>query len=79
MKILTIILSIILFSANAITCDYFTANEKDNVQSLMGKKSKFYDAYKQGRCVLEDALKPLTDEQRKVIAKLIAKSYTTVE
>ena len=45
----------------------------------MGKKSKFYDAYKQGRCVLEDALKPLTNEQRKVIAKLIAKSYSTVE
>ena len=79
MKTLTTIALIIFFSTNAITCDYFTANEKDNVQSLMGKKSKFYDAYKQGRCVLEDALKPLTDEQRKVIAKLIAKSYTSVE
>ena len=79
MKTLTIIALTILFSANAITCDYFIADEKDNVQLLMGKKSKFYDAYKQGRCVLEDALKPLTDEQRKVIAKLIAKSYTTVK
>ena len=79
MKTLIIITSTILFSASAITCDYFRANEKDNVQSLMGKKSKFYDAYKQGKCVLEDALKPLTNEQRKVIAKLIAKSYMTVE
>ena len=28
----------------------------------MGKNLKF-DAYKQGKCVLENALKPLTDEQ----------------
>ncbi len=42
----------------------------------MGKKSKFYDTYKQGKCLLEEALKPLPQEQRKIIAKLIAKSYT---
>ena len=40
----------------------------------MGKKSKFYDAYKQGKCVLENALKALPVEQRKVIASLIAKN-----
>ena len=41
----------------------------------MGKKSKFYDAYKQGKCVLDSALEPLTIEQREIIANLIAKSY----
>ena len=41
----------------------------------MGKKSKLYDAYMQGKCVLENALQPLTTEQRKVIANLIAKTY----
>ncbi len=42
---------------------------------LIGKKSQFYDAYKQGKCVLQEALKPLPEDQRKVIAKLIAKTY----
>ena len=69
----------LFFSFNILSCDYFTVNKDADVHSLMGKKSKFYDAYKQGRCVLEDALKPLTDEQRKIIANLIAKSYTTVK
>ena len=79
MKTLIITAVSLFFSFNILTCDYLTVNKDADVQSLMGKKSKFYDAYKQGRCVLEDALKPLTDEQRKIIANLIAKSYTTVE
>ena len=79
MKTIIIMATSLFFSFNLISCDYFTVSEKDDVQSLMGKKSKFYDAYKQGICVLEDALKPLTNEQRKVIANLIAKSYTTVK
>ena len=41
----------------------------------MGKRSKIYDAYMQGMCVLDNALQPLSIEQRKVIANLIAKSY----
>ena len=41
----------------------------------MGKKSNFYDAYRQGKCVLEEALKPLSQEQREIIANLIAKTY----
>ena len=79
MKFLIITLSGLLLSINTIACDFFVVEEKDNVHALMGKKSKFYDAYKQGKCVLEDALKPLTDEQRKVIANLIAKSYTNIK
>ena len=79
MKIFIILAINLLFSFNIISCDYFTVNKDADMQSLMGKKSKFYDAYKQGRCVLEDALKPLTDEQRKIIANLIAKSYTTIK
>ncbi len=79
MKTFTIIIINFLFIFKAFTCDYFEAYEQDNIQTLMGKKSKIYDAYKQGKCVLENALKPLTDEQRRVIANLIAKSYSTVE
>ena len=79
MKTFIITAMSLFFSFNILSCDYFTVNKDADVYSLMGKKSKFYDAYKQGRCVLEDALKPLTDEQRRIIANLIAKSYTTVK
>ncbi len=64
---------------NVFTCDFFNTSDQDNVQALMGKKSKIYDAYKQGKCVLENVLQPLSNEQRKIIANLIAKSYTKVE
>ena len=41
----------------------------------MGTKSKLYDAYKLGKCILDDALEPFSVEQRKLIANLIAKTY----
>ena len=80
MKILIITLSGLLLSINAISYDFFKIDEQENAHTLMGKKSKMYDAYKQGKmCARKNALKPLTDEQREIIANLIAKSYTRVE
>ncbi len=79
MKIIFIILANLFLTFNILACDYLEVNEQENAEALMGKKSKIYDAYKQGKCVLENALEPLTDEQRKVIANLIAKSYITVK
>ena len=64
------------FISNIFACDYFNNRIDNNSHFYMGKKSKIYDAYKQGKCILDDVLKPLTEEQRKVIANLIAKSYT---
>ena len=75
MRLFTIIIFNILIAFNAMTCDFLQITEENKANFLMGKKSKFYDAYKQGKCVLDDALKPLSEEQRKVIANLIAKSY----
>ena len=69
-----IILTFFLFK-NLISWDFFSNDLDNNYQSMMGKKSKIYDAYKQGKCVLDNVLEPLTEDQRKVIAKLIAKSY----
>ena len=67
---------IILFSTNlTIACQFFDTDFTDNTNKLMGKKSNFYDAYKQGKCVLEEALKPLPEEQKRIIANLIAKTY----
>ena len=75
MKLFTIIIFKFFIAFNAMTCDYLQITEQNEANLLMGKKSKVYDAYKQGKCVLDNALKPLSEEQRKVIANLIAKSY----
>ena len=77
MKYLITIVSILFFSNLTIACEYLDKATVDNSNKLMGKKSKFYDAYRQGKCVLEEALKPLPKEQREIIANLIAKTYKT--
>ncbi len=75
MKYLVSIVSILFISNSALACNFIDENSINNSKKLMGKKSQFYDAYKQGKCVLEEALKPLPEEQKKIIAKLIAKTY----
>ncbi len=75
MRFLIILPLIILVSHFSFGCDFFD-KDIDNTNMLMGKKSQFYDAYKQGKCVLEDALSSLPQEQKEVIANLIAKTYS---
>ena len=75
MRFIIFFSSLLFFTSNVFSCDYLELDQDVNNQLLMGKKSKFYDAYKQGKCVLENALEPLTVEQREIIANLIAKSY----
>tara|TARA_A100001015_G_C14385393_1_gene479611 strand:+ start:278 stop:517 length:240 start_codon:yes stop_codon:yes gene_type:complete len=75
MRYIILTFSVVLFSNLGIACKFFDKNLVDNANILMGKKSQFYDAYKQGICVLEEALKPLPEQQREVIANLIAKKY----
>jgi hypothetical protein len=77
MKYLITITSILFFSNLTVACDFFNYSSTDNSNNLMGKKSQFYDVYRQGKCVLEEALKPLPEEQREIIANLIAKTYKT--
>tara|TARA_X000000950_G_scaffold151607_1_gene186623 strand:+ start:60 stop:299 length:240 start_codon:yes stop_codon:yes gene_type:complete len=77
MKYLITLISILFFSNLTIACEFFDKNSIDSSNNLMGKKSKFYDAYRQGKCVLEEALKPLPEEQREVITNLIARTYKT--
>ena len=76
MKYFLLIVSTLLFSNLILACDFIDENAINNSKNLMGKKSQFYDAYKQGKCVLEEALEPLPKEQKKIIAKLIAKTYS---
>ena len=77
MKFLITLISILFISNLTIACEFFDKDSTDSSNKLMGKKSNFYDAYRQGKCVLEEALKPLPEEQREIIAKLIAKTYRT--
>ena len=77
MKYLVTTISLLFFSNLTLACEFFEKNYSDNTNKLMGKKSKFYDAYRQGKCVLEEALRPLPEEQREIIANLIAKTYKT--
>ncbi len=72
-KILLLFITLLLTYKTS-ACDDIDFRSED-LNIFMGKKSKFYDAYKQSKCVFEDALKPFTAEQRRVIASLIAKSY----
>ncbi len=74
MKYLILTISILFFSNLALTCNFIDDNSIDNSKKLMGKKSQFYDAYKQGKCLLEQALKTLPEQQKKIVAKLIAKT-----
>ena len=76
MRYLLLIVSTMFLSNVTLTCDFIDEDSVINSKKLMGKKSQFYDAYKQGKCVLEEALKPLPKEQKKLIANLIAKTYT---
>ena len=75
MKYLITLLIALFFTNSTIACDFFSSNSADNIDKLMGKKSNFYDAYRQGKCVLKEVLRPLPEEQREVIARLIAKTY----
>ena len=77
MKYLITIFSILFFSNLTIACEFFDKSSTATSNKFMGKKSNFYDAYRQGKCVLEEALKPLPEEQREIIANLIAKTYKT--
>ena len=75
MKYLLLVVSVIFLSNLTLACDFIDKNSINNSKKLMGKKSQFYDAYKQGKCVLEEVLKPLPEEQKKIIANIIAQTY----
>ena len=75
MRYLILIFSTLILTQISLACEFFDKNFSETPHNLMGKKSQFYQAYKQGKCVLEEALEPLSDKQREIISNLIAKSY----
>ena len=79
MKYLKIFVVLIMFTTTklAFSCDDDMNDEnKSQISIWLGDNSLFSKAYKDGKCVLDKALVNIPIEQRKVIANLIAKSYS---
>ena len=66
----------LLFAKLSLACNEdINDKSKSEISVWLGDNSMFSKAYKDGKCVLDKALVNIPIEQRKVIAKLIAKSY----
>ncbi len=75
-KNIFIILIIFTFSKAALACNISDSSfDQDEVSNWLGNKSLFSKSYKEGKCVLDEALSSISVEHRKIIASLIAKSY----
>ena len=72
-----VILIALLFTNLSLACNEDVKdNSKSEISVWLGDNSLFSKAYKDGKCVLDKALVNIPIEQRKVIANLIAKSYS---
>tara|TARA_S200000501_G_C20546001_1_gene622246 strand:+ start:267 stop:551 length:285 start_codon:yes stop_codon:yes gene_type:complete len=74
MKRIIFFISLILLN-NSYACEE-TNLKTDDITIWLGSNSKFSQEYRKGKCALDEALIDLPLEQKKVIANLIAKSYT---
>ena len=72
-----VILVALLFTNLSLACNEDVNDKsKSEISIWLGDNSLFSKAYKDGKCVLDKALINIPIEQRKVIANLIAKSYS---
>ena len=77
MKIILIIMFLVL-SLKSFACDIRSANDNNDVMSQwLGGNSSFSRDYIEGKCALDKALNKLPISEKKVIANLIAKSYSS--
>ena len=72
-----VILVTFLFTNLSLACNEDVNNKsKSEISKWLGDNSLFSKAYKDGKCVLDKALVNIPIEQRRIIANLIAKSYS---
>ena len=74
-KIIFIVSLIVLNKSYACENNNFKT-DKDDIANWLGNNSYFSASYKKGKCALDSVLSDLSLEQRRVIANLIAKSYS---
>ena len=75
MKFLIIIFSLVSF--NILACDGKSFLANSDVQIWLGKKSEFAKTLNKSKCILDKELAGLSLNNKKLIAKLILKSYQT--
>tara|TARA_B100001121_G_scaffold299185_1_gene307648 strand:- start:368 stop:622 length:255 start_codon:yes stop_codon:yes gene_type:complete len=75
MKFLIVILSLVSF--NILACDGKSALLNSDVQIWLGNNSEFSKALNKSKCLLDKELEGLSLNNKKLIAKLILKSYQT--
>mgnify|MGYP001169288316 FL=1 len=75
MKYLIIIFSLIGFSAFA--CESESSKSNSDLQIWLGKNSEFSKTLNNSKCLLDKELMGLSLNNKKLIAKLILKSYET--
>ena len=73
MKYLILIFSILSFKSLA--CESLDNTFSNNVEIWLGKKSEFSKMFNKSKCILDKEFKHLPVEKKKLIAKLILKSY----
>ena len=72
-----VILVTFLFTNLSLACNEDVNDKsKSEISIWLGDNSFFSKAYKDGKCVLDKALVNIPVEQRRVIANLIARSYS---
>ena len=77
MKYLIIIFSLI--SLNTFACQSESSMLNNDIQIWLGKKSEFSKTLNKSKCLLDKELAGLSLYNKKLIAKLILKSYQTEE
>ena len=73
MKYLFIIFSLISF--NIFACDSKGSNPNTDIQIWLGKNSEFSKTFNKSKCVLDKEFKGLSLNKKRLITKLILKSY----
>ena len=75
MKYLIIIFSLI--GLNTFACEGDSSMSNNDIQSWLGKNSEFSKTLNKSKCLLDKELIGLSLNNKKLIAKLILKSYET--
>jgi len=75
MKYLIIIFSLVSF--NIFACDTKSTLLNSDIQTWLGKNSEFAKTLNKSKCLLDKELEGLSLNNKRLIAKLILKSYLT--
>ena len=72
-KYMIIVFSLISF--NILACDGKSSILNNDIQIWLGKNSEFSKTLNKSKCILDEELKGLSIYNKRLIAKLILKSY----